>query len=311
MLRWPDTDRLLALGALLVSGLAGCDDGPVAGPVPPLEATATSAPTAPVPTATAPQPKAYEGPTGTVKGKITVTGDPSPTTPFKYPTECSAAAGTYGKLFRVGQDGGLADALVTVTEYEGFVPPKKEAVELTIKNCAYSQRTVALTHGQHLEVRNLDSLTSYLPHLDGARLPAGIVAVPLGEPVKLHTRGVQRYWLRDQMARAFMVAHVFHLPYSTTAVTDLSGEYAIEGVPVGKAKVAVLLPQLMKTVHKDVEVAEGDNVVDIELTFDAATDTPSDGHGGTKPAGVPGAPSPGTPAPSAAPTAAPTGTAAP
>ena len=77
----------------------------------------TSAPTAPPPAPTAPQPKAYEGPTGTVKGNITITGDPAPTTPFKYPKPCSAAAGTYGKLFRVGQDGGLADALVTVTEY--------------------------------------------------------------------------------------------------------------------------------------------------------------------------------------------------
>lgn len=245
--------------------------------------TTSAAPTAP--TASASGPKPYEGPTGTLKGVITIDGDEPPRTSFTYPAECEGAAGTYGKLFRVGQDGQLADAIVAVTHYDGFVPPKSKPVELTIKNCQYSQRSIALTDTQFLSIRNQDGDTTYIPHLDGARLPATIVAVPKGPAVKIYTRGQGRYWLRDQMTRPFMMAHVFHFPYSTTDVTGLDGRYEIPSIPVGKAKVNVFLPQTksMLSESKEIEIEPGDNVIDLTLSFDAERDTPQDGHGGTKP----------------------------
>ncbi|MEQ9324823.1 MAG: hypothetical protein RIF41_36995, partial [Polyangiaceae bacterium] len=163
--------------------------------------------------------------------------------------------------------------------------PKTKPVEVTIKNCQYSQRSIALTDTQFLSIRNLDGGTTYIPHLDGARLPATIVAVPKGPAVKIYSRGPGRYWLRDQMTRPFMMAHVFHFPYSTTDVTGLDGRYAIPGIPVGKAKVNVFLPQTktMLSESKEIEIKPGDNVVDLTLSFDAERDTPEDGHGGTKP----------------------------
>ncbi|HHH27853.1 MAG TPA: carboxypeptidase regulatory-like domain-containing protein [Polyangiaceae bacterium] len=82
-----------------------------------------------------------------------------------------------------------------------------------------------------------------------------------------------------------MMAHVFHFPYSTTDVTGLDGRYEISGVPVGKAKVNVFLPQTktMLSESKEIEVKPGVNTLDLTLTFDAERDTPEDGHGGTKP----------------------------
>jgi hypothetical protein len=259
-----------ATGAATGSGPAAPPTG-AAGMPPPPHATATG-------------PEPYEGPTGTITGVITIKGDEPPRTPFKYPAECEGAAGSYGKLFRVGQDGQLADAIVAVTHYDGFVPPKNKSVEVNIKNCQYSQRSIALTDTQYLSIFNRDAIRSYIPHLDGARLPATMVAVPRGPELKIYTRGKGRYWLRDQMKRDFMTAHVFHFPYSTTHVTGLDGRYRIAGIPVGKAKVSVLLPQTtsMLSTQKDIEVKEGDNAVDLELTFDAKRDTPPDGHGGTK-----------------------------
>jgi hypothetical protein len=222
-----------------------------------------------------PAPKPYEGPTGTLRGTLKVTGDDPPQVAFQYPKECGSAVATYGKLFRVGQDGELADAIVAVTRYQGFVPPKEEAIKLTIKECAYSTRTVAMTTGQHLEVSNLDPLTSYLPHLDGARAPAAMVAVPRGDPVKLHSRGPGRYWLRDQMGRKFMVADVFHFRYSTAAVTKLDGKYVIDRLPVGKVQVSVMLPAAnLLTSNQETVITEGDNTLDLSLNFDAKKDVP-------------------------------------
>lgn len=246
----------------------------------------SSAPTKPASTR-----KPYEGTVGTVKGVIKIVGDDPPSTSFSYPEGCEAAAGTYGKLFRRGQEGQLADALVAVTEYNGWVPPQKEKVEVTIRNCAYSTRTIVLSDSQHIEIKNKDPLESYLPHLDGAKSPATNVAIPRGPAIKLYSRGRNRYWLRDQMGKTFMVAHVFHLPYATAQVTSLDGRYEIKGVPVGKAKLSVTLPQTKSKDNpyvpiaksKSIVVKEGDNVHDIELVFSAEDNTPLDGHGGTKP----------------------------
>ncbi|MEM1033159.1 MAG: hypothetical protein AAGN82_22635 [Myxococcota bacterium] len=258
---------------------------------------ATAAPTATVTPSASPSARRtpYAGPTGTVVGRVTIKGDPAPKTNFRYPSGCEGAVATYGRLFRTGAEGGLADALVAVTEYGNhYVPPARPAVPLTITNCAYSQRTVVMTDGQHLTVENDMTIEQFLPHLDGARQPATIVAIPGGAPIKVFSRGISRYWLRDQMGRQHMVAHVFHLPYATADVTSLDGSFRIEGIPAGRTvKVSAMLPQLknMNAVTRSLEVApDRENTIDLELTFDAERDTPADGHGGTKPRGGPTAP---------------------
>jgi hypothetical protein len=206
---------------------------------------------------------------------VRVKGDPAPALQHSYPPECSEAAATYGKLFRTGQDGTLADALVAVTEYEGFVPPKRTAIEVGIRACAFSTRTIGLTDEQHIEVKNLDLVTSYLPELVGANLPAKMVAMPRGDAIRLRTRERKRHLLRDLMGRDFMRADVFHLPYATFAVTGLDGKYAIEAIPVGKVKVSVLLPAAnMKTVNQPFEIKEGESELDLTMELVAAQDFP-------------------------------------
>jgi hypothetical protein len=120
----------------------------------------------------------YAGPTATLKGRIRIEGDPPPSQAVEAPEGCGEAAATYGKLFRVGQDGALADVLVTVTGYDGFVPAKEPAVKTQIHGCAFTRRTVAMTFGQRLEVFNLDKGQTYMPYLDGQPSRAAMVAVP-------------------------------------------------------------------------------------------------------------------------------------
>ena len=88
-----------------------------------------------------PAPKPYDGPVGTLTGTVTLTGDPPPSVAHTYPKGCESAAAMYGTLFRTGQGGTLADALVTVTNYKGVVTPSPEPVKVTIRDCAFSTRT--------------------------------------------------------------------------------------------------------------------------------------------------------------------------
>jgi hypothetical protein len=217
----------------------------------------------------------YNGKTGTIKGTIRITGDAPPEQSWTFPPECGEGAAVYGKLFRVGADGALADALVTVTEYDGFVPPTKPAIDVTIQRCAFNSRTYALTFGQRVDVKNLDGMTSYMPYLDGAPNRAFRVAMPQGNTLEFHPNNPKaRYLMRDQMKRPFLLADVFVLSFSTFGVTGLDGRYEIKGIPVGKAKLNTILPTIAKTTGKEIEVVEGETTIDLELRYDAATDKP-------------------------------------
>ncbi len=216
----------------------------------------------------------YSGLTGTLKGRVTMKGDPAPPSSETFPAEgCPQAAPTYGKAFRVGQDSALADAIVMVAEYDAFVPPDKPAVQVKAAGCAFDARTVAMTFGQRLEVLNEDAKGTYTPYLDGAEYRAVMLAMPGGDPVPLYpNKPAINYVLRDFQGRGFMAADVLVLKFSTLDVTGLDGRYEIGRIPIGKVSVDVYLPALDKHVIKQVEIAGGDNTLDLEMSFDAATD---------------------------------------
>lgn len=262
----------------------------VEGPVAPVEALLDPAKKGP-----------YTGPTATLRGTITIKGDAPLAMPRAFPDECPQAEAAYGKMFRVGSKGELGDALVAVTGFDAFVPAKSDAVKVTVRGCAFDRRTIAMAVGQRLDVYNVDLETAYTPFLDGSEYSAMRVAMPRGAAVPLSTRKPGQYLLRDAMKRPFMLADVFVLKYATAAVTKLDGTYELTGLPVGRVRVDTLLPILRKTTGKDIELMEGDNVLDLELKYDAKTDKPipvPEPEFGTRQNGV-------NPGPSAAPPAAP------
>jgi len=209
----------------------------------------------------------YTGPTGTISGVITVSGDPAPDMPevvASIPSDCAAAKDTYGKLFREGAGRGLADVVVGVTGYAGYLPEDTPAQFADAAGCAWNARTYVLTFGQSLDVRSRDS-RPYVPDLMGAKLKAQLVALPRGEAIHLYPEQPGRFQLADSM-RLFMLADVVVVKFPTHAVTGLDGRYVIPRVPVGKVKVSALLPATMVQLEKEVEVHAGE-LVDVPLTL--------------------------------------------
>ena len=222
----------------------------------------------------------YAGPKGTVEGVIRVTGDAPAKRNLTIPFECGEAYATYGKVFREGNDRTLADAMVAVTGYEGYIPAAGDAYPISIHGCAYDRRTLVLTYGQRIEVTNREVKQSFLPQLEGSSMPAQLIAMPKGDPVKLYPLEVGHYALREGMkAGGWMYADVFVLQYSTHAVTGLDGRYRISGIPAGTVKVSVYLPSIDTELHPDtasspasldreVEIKDGETTqLDIEFPY--------------------------------------------
>ena len=228
----------------------------------------------------------YTGPTGTIGGLITVSGDPAPDMPevlARIPADCASAKDTYGKLFREGEGRGLADVVVGVTGYSGYLPEEAPGQFADANGCAWNARTYVLTFGQSLDVRSRDS-RPYVPDLLGAKLKAQLVALPRGDAIHLYPEQPGRYQLTDSM-RLFMLADVLVVKFPTHAVTGLDGRYVIAHVPVGKVKVSALLPATMVQSEKEVEVHAGE-LVDVPLTlaFDRKAWDASRGGGSPAPA---------------------------
>lgn len=215
--------------------------------------------------------KPWSGPTGTIAGTVTVTGDAPPTMSKVLkiiPSKCGKAPDMYGKLFRVDDQHRVANVLVTVTGYNAFVPARSDKKIVVGRGCAWNTRTVALTFGQKLEVRSRGR-TAYVPELKGGNMASQMVAIPGGSDVTLYPNNVGRYQLLDSM-HLFMKANVLVLKYSTFAVTGPDGHFEIKGVPVqdGKVVVTAFLPQAMVLAEHRVKVEPGKTTqVDLQLKY--------------------------------------------
>jgi hypothetical protein len=264
--------------------------------------------------------KAYAGPVGTVRGRVVATGDaPSdqPTVVAQIPPNCTKAAAPFAKLFREGPNRALADALVTVTRYAGYIPEADPAVRVEADGCFWGTRTIAVTYGQRLEIVSKDA-NSYVPELLGERGQPQIVATPFGAATStvLPTQP-GRFVLVDNL-RLFMTAEVLVLKYPTHAVTGLDGRFEIPNVPVGQVTVSSYLPQTQATAERSVTVEAGKATEELlfELPFDAAAyaralaDLKSRGAAGANAAGS-GSARPAAPSAAPTPRAAPTPSAAP
>ena len=223
----------------------------------------------------------YNGPTGSVEGTIRVVGPPAPPEHVDV-TRCPAAIDTYGKLFREGvpsTPGGpraLPDAVVvavgTADDSAVYVPEKEPAVRVTIgPSCAYPLRTVAMTFGQRLEVAN-QSRMPFAPTINRAEDTAIMVAPPeeRGAAVKLYPRQAGYALLGDKL-EPFVHEDLYVFRHPMHAVSDLSGHYRIDGVPVGIRKVGAHHPGINADADAQVDVVEGIvQNVDLTITYKPA-----------------------------------------
>jgi hypothetical protein len=172
-------------------------------------------------------------------------------------------------LFRKAADGGVADAIVAVTEYKGKLPVPASPFLVTMDDCSLSHRTIAIANGQSIHVKNRGP-SAGMPQLLGLPTPAVIVAVPGGDPVVLTPHTVGQFELVDR-SHPFATADVFVVNYPTITVSDERGGFHIPGVPEGPAKVTVRLPATGLTLEKQIDVAGGKTTdVTFELVFDLA-----------------------------------------
>jgi hypothetical protein len=213
---------------------------------------------------------AYDGPSGIVRGVVRITGDEPPELPGagEIPVgKCFKAHERHRLLFRKAADGGVADALVAVTDYKAIVPKATAPVVVVAEDCSFTQRTVALNIGQSIHVKNRGP-SAAMPQLIGLPTPAVMAAVPGGDPIVLTPHALGRFELIDR-SHPYANAEVFVVNYPTTTVTGERGTFEIAGIPAGDVKVSVLLPATGLRLEQRATVEVGKAVdLNFELQFE-------------------------------------------
>ncbi len=206
---------------------------------------------------------AYTGPTGSIEGTISYVGDPPTDTPTKAdPAKCPRGEAVYGKSFRLGdttaQGKELMDTIVAVTGYKDFyVPEKHEAVNIEIDGCAITPRTITLTFGQKLDVKNKGP-EIIAPLIDQGVSAVMMVAVPRApDPISLYPKRPGRFGLTDHLGKTFMLNDVYVLLHPLHTVSDAHGHYRIDGVPVGKLTVNATHPAFASETNQPIEIRAG------------------------------------------------------
>jgi hypothetical protein len=234
----------------------------------------------------------YQGPTGSIEGTIVITGDPPPPLLGKNFATCPAATQTRAHLFRVGAavnatDGGLparqlADAIVAVIGYKGFVAERNEARTLIVDECENVPRTIDLTFGQRLEVQNKTKVL-FAPSLDEANHPALMVAPPGGDFIKVYVPKPGHFAMTDKLGGDFFSADVYALLHPFHATSGNDGHYRINGIPIGEITVGARLAAIGQESMKTLTVLGGVvHRVDLTLNYvvHAAPKEPAGTSGG-------------------------------
>jgi hypothetical protein len=215
---------------------------------------------------------AYDGPTGVVEGTVHVTGDkPLVRTLAGVPKGCENAQAIHGPTYRAGPKGELADALVGVIGYSGYLAPSHDDKVVTIRDCALEPTVIDLSLGQRLMIGNVDT-QMYMPQT-AAKQYVGRLAMKDQSPVPVFFTAPGAYamsWiLGDPPAGGYPIATVFVIPNALHMVTGLDGSFRIAGIPVGKARVTASHLDMPES-QTEVEIKAGEvTKVDLTMTFKA------------------------------------------
>lgn len=232
------------------------------------------------------QNKAPEGPTGSIKGVVTISGETPEMPLLRRGSDPACDTGEMrAETILVGEGGALANVLVRIQP--GSVPawtPSKSVI-VDQKNCMYRPRVQGGVRGQKVEISNADATTHnvHARHLPLGRRqgtetimnraqPAGMgMNFELGDEPVAKLKCDYHGWMQGYIV-------VSDNPYFGTSKAD--GSYEITGVPTGTHTIETWHEYYgMKTAEVTVEAGAA---ATLDYSYDASADDPMKSTGDAK-----------------------------
>lgn len=175
---------------------------------------------------------------GTVVGRITLEGTPTPGETLPIPTNPETCGSVRPPVEFVDADAGIRYAVVKILGAPGDVPLPLSPPEVDQRDCVFLPRIVVVGVDQPLTVLNNDGfLHNFHTH------PSANRPVNIGQPGHLKRMTVS--FSKPEIVRVGcdihpgMILYIVATDTPFVAVTDESGAFSIPNVPAGKYQVSV------------------------------------------------------------------------
>ena len=216
---------------------------------------------------------------GTIQGKVIMTGKMPPPRLYHlilFPNiDMCAEIETDDEMnrvlddFKVSEDNGLKDVVVTLEHVEAGKPFNKEPILINSENCKFSPDVNVVKQGESFKVDNLDAVMHNSQVYQAER---GKIIQNLPVPPEAVTNGkvtFQRKYRIFQMIcgmHEFMQTWGYRVQNPYYFITKLGGEFKMDNIPPGDYILSAW-HYLMKRQKRKVHIAEN-GVVNVNFEFD-------------------------------------------
>ncbi|MBF6558653.1 MAG: carboxypeptidase regulatory-like domain-containing protein [Candidatus Binataceae bacterium] len=179
--------------------------------------------------------------------------------------EVCGAAPLYDQSLIVGHNGGIANAVVTITDIaKGKAFAADRTVTFDQKGCEYVPHVVAFAAGDTVNVINSDGILHSI-HTESTINPVvdmaqpgfkHSIAVTVAQPEAIKVNCDAHNWMQGWW---YVAANPYY------SVTDAHGNFSLADVPAGTYKVSVWQEKLGTTTRKVIVKAGAPTVVDFTL----------------------------------------------
>ncbi len=138
------------------------------------------------------------------------------------------------RQLRVDDEGGVANAIVSVVGVKSGLPATPREIELLNDDSEFTPRVQVATKKSRITIRNRDEVLHNVHGFQHLRNLFNF-ALPTTESVvreRLHRTGLIS--LRCDISHPWMTAFIFVSPHPYAAVTDAAGHFEINGLPPGR-----------------------------------------------------------------------------
>ena len=187
----------------------------------------------------APSDAAPTGPTGTIQGHVRLAGDPPGNAVIRMGVDPLCSQLTDGKLIvqesvLTSPDGSLANVFVRLEGTFPDTPIPEEPVVIDQTDCVFVPRVVGARAGQLVQITNSDPLLHNLNAQTSTsnRFNVGQPMQGMVYEVRLEEEEESMLRIRCDLHR-WMTEYIGVAPHPYFDVTDLTGKFVVENVPVG------------------------------------------------------------------------------
>jgi hypothetical protein len=172
--------------------------------------------------------------------------------------------------FKISEDGGLKDVVITLEHVEAGKPFNKEPIVINSENCKFSPDVNAVRQGEAFQVNNLDAVmhNSQLYQAERGKIIQNL-PVPPEETIDGKVTFQKKYKIFQMICgmHEFMQTWGYRVQNPYYSITKLGGEFKISNIPPGDYNLNAW-HYLMKPQNQKIHIAKN-KTVDVKFSFNA------------------------------------------